>query len=137
MKLVADSHAVLWYTQGSGRLSERAASALTEAEATDGVIVSVVSLLDLWDVTQTTKALTEAEVSEVRATIVTSPAFVLQPVDLAIVDATTAIPSATCSPTRGTASSSRPPKYSTYRWSPRTRRSATAGSCRPSGEIAV
>ena len=92
MKVLADSHAVLWYTQGSGRLSERAATALTEAEATDGVIVSVVSLLDLWYVTQTTKALTEAEVSEVRATIVTSPAFVLQPVDLAIVDTTTAIP---------------------------------------------
>ena len=92
MKLVADSHAVLWYTQGSGRLSERAATALTEAEATDGVIVSVVSLLDLWYVTQTTKALTEVEGSEVRATIVTSPAFVLQPVDLPIVDATTAIP---------------------------------------------
>jgi PIN domain nuclease of toxin-antitoxin system len=92
VRVVADSHAVLWYTQGSGRLSERAATALTEAEATDGVIVSVVSLLDLWYVTQTTKALTEAEVSEVRATIVTSPAFVLQPVDLAIIDTTTAIP---------------------------------------------
>jgi PIN domain nuclease of toxin-antitoxin system len=91
VKLVADSHAVLWYTQASGRLSERAATALTEAEATDGVIVSVVSLLDLWYVTQTTKALTEAEVSEVRATIVTTPAFILQPVDLAIIDATTAI----------------------------------------------
>jgi PIN domain nuclease of toxin-antitoxin system len=91
VKLVVDSHAVLWYAQGSGRLSEHAATALTEAEATDGVIVSVVSLLDLWYVTQTTKALTEAEVNEVRATIVTSPAFVLQPVDLAIVDTTTAI----------------------------------------------
>ena len=83
---------MLWYTQGSGRLSERAATALTEAEATDGVIVSVVSLLDLWYVTQSTKALTEAEVSEVRTAIVTSPAFVLQPVDLDVVDATTAIP---------------------------------------------
>jgi PIN domain nuclease of toxin-antitoxin system len=92
VKVVADSHAVLWYTQSSGRLSERAATALTEAEATDGVIVSVVILLDLWYVTQSTKALTEADVSEVRATIVTSPAFVLQPVDLAIIDTTTAIP---------------------------------------------
>jgi PIN domain nuclease of toxin-antitoxin system len=92
VKVLADSHAVLWYTQGSGRLSERAVTALTEAEATDGVIVSVVSLLDLWYVTQTTKALTEAEVSEVRTAIVTSPAFVLQPVDLAIVDTTTSVP---------------------------------------------
>jgi PIN domain nuclease of toxin-antitoxin system len=90
--VIADSHAVLWYTQGSGRLSERATTALTEAEATDGVIVSVVSLLDLWYVTQTTKALTEAEVSEVRTAIVTSPAFTLQPVDLAVIDTTTSIP---------------------------------------------
>jgi PIN domain nuclease of toxin-antitoxin system len=92
VRLVADSHAVLWYTQGSGRLSEHAATALTEAEATDGVIVSVVSLLDLWYVTQTTKVLTEAEVSEVRTAVVTSPAFVLQPVGLDVIDATTAIP---------------------------------------------
>jgi PIN domain nuclease of toxin-antitoxin system len=92
VKVVADSHAVLWYTQGSDRLSPRAASALTEAEATDGVIVSVASLVDLWYVTQTTKALTEAEVSEVREVIVISPAFTLQPIDLAVTDATTEIP---------------------------------------------
>lgn len=92
MRVLADSHAVLWYTRGSGRLSPRAASALTEAEATDGVIVSVASLVDLWYVTQTTKALTEAEVSEVREAIVTSPAFTLQPIDLAVIDATTSIP---------------------------------------------
>jgi PIN domain nuclease of toxin-antitoxin system len=92
VRVLADSHAVLWYTRGSGRLSPRAASALTEAEATDGVIVSVASLVDLWYVTQTTKALTEAEVSEVREAIVTSPAFTLQPIDLAVIDATTSIP---------------------------------------------
>jgi PIN domain nuclease of toxin-antitoxin system len=92
VKVLADSHAVLWYTQGSDRLSSRAAGALTEAEATDGVIVSVATLVDLWYVTQTTKALTEAEVSEVREAIVTSPAFTLQPIDLAVIDATTSIP---------------------------------------------
>ena len=32
MRLLADSHAVLWYTQSSPRLSPTAASALTEAE---------------------------------------------------------------------------------------------------------
>jgi PIN domain nuclease of toxin-antitoxin system len=92
VRVLADSHAVLWYTQGSRRLSPRATSALTEAEATDGVIVSVASLVDLWYVTQTTKALTEAEVSDVRKAIITSPAFTLQPIDLDVADATTAIP---------------------------------------------
>jgi PIN domain nuclease of toxin-antitoxin system len=92
VRLLADSHAVLWYTQSSPRLSSNAASALAEAEATDGVSVSVTSLLDLWYVTQTTKALTEAEVSEVRETIIASSAFTLQPIDLAVIDATTLIP---------------------------------------------
>jgi PIN domain nuclease of toxin-antitoxin system len=94
VSVLADSHAVLWYTQNSRRLSPNAASALAEAEATDGVSVSVTSLLDLWYVTQTTKALTVAEVSEVRETIITSPAFTLQPIDLAVIDATTSIPRA-------------------------------------------
>jgi PIN domain nuclease of toxin-antitoxin system len=47
VSVLADSHAVLWYTQNSRRLSPNAASALAEAEATDGVSVSVTSLLDL------------------------------------------------------------------------------------------
>jgi PIN domain nuclease of toxin-antitoxin system len=41
VRVLADSHAIVWHLQGSARLSALAASALTEAEATDGVIVSI------------------------------------------------------------------------------------------------
>jgi PIN domain nuclease of toxin-antitoxin system len=91
VRVVADSHALVWHLQGSSRLSTPAAEALTEAEATDGIVVSVASLIDLWYVTQTTRKLTAAHLGELRTALVASTAFVLQPVDLAVVDATTAI----------------------------------------------
>lgn len=46
MRVVADSHAILWHLQGSAQLSAAAASALIEAEATDGVVVSISGLGD-------------------------------------------------------------------------------------------
>lgn len=51
MRVLADSHAVLWYTQGSDRLSPRAAGALTEAEAADDATTSIPRkvLGDPWD----------------------------------------------------------------------------------------
>lgn len=94
MRVVADSHAVVWHLAGSDRLSAAAATALAEAEATDGVVVSVASLIDLWYVTQTTKAVTDAEVGRLRKQIESSSAFTLQAVDLAITDATLPIPRA-------------------------------------------
>lgn len=54
MSVVADSHAIFWYVQGSARLSPAAADALMEAEQGDGIVVSVATLVDLWYVTQTT-----------------------------------------------------------------------------------
>ena len=48
MRVVTDSHAIVWYVQGSPRLSESAASASSEAEASDGIVVSVATLVDLW-----------------------------------------------------------------------------------------
>jgi hypothetical protein len=39
--VVADSHAILWYVQGSDRLSEEASSALASAEVGDGIVVHV------------------------------------------------------------------------------------------------
>jgi PIN domain nuclease of toxin-antitoxin system len=39
--VVADSHAILWYVQGSNRLSEEASSALASAEVGDGIVVHV------------------------------------------------------------------------------------------------
>ena len=92
MRVLADSHAIVWHLQGSARLSALAASALTEAEATDGVIVSITTLIDLWYVTQTTKKVTATDLAVLRDLLVFSPAFVLQPIDVAVVDATTSIP---------------------------------------------
>lgn len=66
MRVVADSHAIVWHLQGSARLSAAAARALIEAEATDGVVVSIATLIDLWYVTQTTRKLTDANLIELR-----------------------------------------------------------------------
>lgn len=91
MRVVADSHAVVWYLQGSDRLSAPAAQALAEAEATDGIVVSLATLVDLWYVTQTTRKLTEAHLTGLRSVLTSSAAFVLQPIDLPVVDATVSI----------------------------------------------
>jgi len=91
LRVVADSHAVVWHVQGSPRLSAPAAEALAEAEATDGVVISVATLVDLWYVTQTTQKVSADNLTALRHTLESSSGFVLQPVDLAVVDATTAI----------------------------------------------
>lgn len=52
MRVVADSHAIVWYVQGSLRLSEPAAIALAESEAVGDLVVSVATLIDLWYVTE-------------------------------------------------------------------------------------
>lgn len=92
MKVLADSHAIVWYIKGSDRLSAPAASALKEAESTDGVVVSVASLIDLWYVTQTTKTVTEADLAELRKTMSASLELSLHPIDEDVADATTEIP---------------------------------------------
>ena len=92
MRVLADSHAILWQSQRSPELSDVAADALLEAEETDGVVVSVASLIDLWYVTQSTKAVTDAELAELREKIAASPELSLHPIDEDVADATTAIP---------------------------------------------
>jgi PIN domain nuclease of toxin-antitoxin system len=92
LRVLADSHTIVWHLQGSARLSALAASVLTEAEATDGVVVSIATLIDLWYVTQTTQKLTDADLAGLRDLLASSPAFILQPIDVAVVDATTSIP---------------------------------------------
>ena len=42
--------------------------------------------------TQTTRKLTTAHLAGLRSTLLSSTAFILQPIDLAVVDATTSIP---------------------------------------------
>jgi PIN domain nuclease of toxin-antitoxin system len=91
VRVLADSHAVVWHLQGSRRLSAPAREALAEAEATDGVVVSVATLVDLWYVTQTTRKVTPAHLAALRDVLLSLAAFTLQSVDLAVVDATTSI----------------------------------------------
>lgn len=91
MRVVADSHAIVWHLRGSARQSAAAARALTEAETTDGVVVSTATLVDLWYVTQTTRKLTDANLTELRDMLASSPALILQPIDVAVVDATVSI----------------------------------------------
>ncbi len=48
MRVAADSHAIYWYVISPDRLPQRALDVLTEAEATDGIAVSAVTMPDLW-----------------------------------------------------------------------------------------
>jgi len=56
------------------------------------VVVSIATLIDLWYVTQTAKKVTATDLAGLRDLLASSPAFVLQPIDVAVVDATTSIP---------------------------------------------
>ncbi|HLZ38103.1 MAG TPA: hypothetical protein VKP64_10200, partial [Mycobacteriales bacterium] len=61
MRVVVDSHAVVWYVRGSSQLSPAARDVLTGAEVDAGIVVSVATLIDLWYVTQTTRAVDTVE----------------------------------------------------------------------------
>lgn len=91
MRVVADSHAIVWYVQGSPRLSDSAVSALADAEASDGIVVSVATLLDLWYVTQTTQGVSVDDLGRLRSVMASSPSVDLHAIDLAVADATTSI----------------------------------------------
>lgn len=56
MKVVADSQALVRYLVDPTRLSEPALDALLEAEDSDGVVVSVATLGDLWYASQKTSS---------------------------------------------------------------------------------
>jgi PIN domain nuclease of toxin-antitoxin system len=92
VRVLADSHTIIWQSQRSPELSEDAANALLEAEETDGVVVSVASLIDLWYVTQTTKGVSDSDLSNLREQITSSPELSLYPIDEDVVDATISIP---------------------------------------------
>ena len=92
MRVLADSHTIIWQSQRSPELSEDVANALLQAEETDGVVVSVASLIDLWYVTQTTKGVSDADLAHLREQITSSPELSLHPIDEDVVDATTSIP---------------------------------------------
>jgi PIN domain nuclease of toxin-antitoxin system len=65
VRVVADSHTLIWYLFGDPdqRLSQTAREALEEAENTDGIAVSVASILDIWYVTQTRQVLSTEQLA--------------------------------------------------------------------------
>jgi PIN domain nuclease of toxin-antitoxin system len=66
VRVVVDTHALLWFLRSSPLLSEIARSALREAQASDGIVVSTALLADLWYVTQTTRAFSTQDLDAVR-----------------------------------------------------------------------
>lgn len=91
MRVVADSHALVWFTQGSSRLSTTAAEVLHAAEASQGVVVSVATLIDLWYVTQTTQGVSVTQLVDLRRLVAGTPAVSFYPVDTDVADACTGI----------------------------------------------
>ena len=94
MRVVADSHAIVWYVQRSSELSADAAEAMREAERSERIVVSVATFVDLWYVTQTTQGVTSENLAGLRAVVERSTGVHLQPIDLAVADAYAAIPRA-------------------------------------------
>ncbi|MGH9091005.1 MAG: type II toxin-antitoxin system VapC family toxin [Acidimicrobiales bacterium] len=92
MVVVVDSHALVWYLQGSERLSRPAREALEEGERSKGLVVSVATVIDLWYVSQSTRRVSEAELSALRSRLESSDAVRIEPISLAVADASTGIP---------------------------------------------
>lgn len=92
MRVVADSHTIVWYVQDSDRLGAGAAAALDDAKASDGIVVSVATLVDLWYVTQTTQGVSADDLARLRSVLESAPKVDLHPIDIAVADAVTEIP---------------------------------------------
>ena len=73
MRVVADSHAIVWYGHDSPSLSGRARDTLDQAMESDGVVISIVTLVELWYVTQTTRAVSQDELDAIREQVSSSP----------------------------------------------------------------
>lgn len=67
MRAVSDSHALLLYLRGDEQLSAAALEALRDAEDSEGIIVSAATLIDLWYVTQTTRAFSDEDLDHIVA----------------------------------------------------------------------
>ena len=87
MRVVADSHAIVWFVAGSFRLSEPARDALRAAEREGTLTVSIATFIDLWYVTQTTHGVTGGDLHRLKSTLSASSAVDVHPVDEAVADA--------------------------------------------------
>ncbi|MDA8393222.1 MAG: PIN domain-containing protein [Actinomycetota bacterium] len=84
MRVVADSHAIVWYGHDSPRLSDRARETLDDAVASDGVVMSIVTLVELWYVTQTTGGVSQEELDAISEQVSSSLTMGFAPVDEAV-----------------------------------------------------
>ena len=84
MKVVADSHATVWYGHDSPKLSGRARDTLDRAMASDGVVISIATLVELWYVTQTTGGVSQEELDVISEQVSTSPTMGFSPIDEAV-----------------------------------------------------
>jgi predicted nucleic acid-binding protein len=131
VRVVADTHALSEYLldDPDRRLSD-------EAAATDGVVVSVASVVDLWYVIRTRRTFTDDQLGELVA-LFHDPGSPLEaaPVTLQVAAAFSGS-HATRSAIRGTASSARPRWRWSCRWSPATGGSPSSTWSRRSGRSA-
>jgi PIN domain nuclease of toxin-antitoxin system len=67
VRVVADTHALVWYLldDPDRRLSPDARTALEQAESTNGIAVSVASVVDLWYVIRTRGTFTDDQLNQV------------------------------------------------------------------------
>lgn len=87
MRVVADSHAVLWYLQGDqGHLLAAADKALRGAAQTERIVVSAEALIDPWYVGQSRREFTTEAIRLVHEEVL-SPVgdFTVAPIDISIV----------------------------------------------------
>lgn len=84
MRVVADSHAIVWYGHDSPRLSGRARDRLDQAMESDGVVISIVTLVELWYVTQTTRGVSQEELDAISDQVSSSLTMGFSPVDEAV-----------------------------------------------------
>jgi PIN domain nuclease of toxin-antitoxin system len=95
VRVVADSHALIWYLidDPRQRLSEAAIEALDRADATDGIAMSVATMIDLWYVVHTRRTLQPADLAALRD-LAADPDTNLQavPIDMDIAAAFARIP---------------------------------------------
>lgn len=91
MRVLADSHAIVWYGHDSPRLSDRARETLDEAIVSDGVILSIVTLVELWYVAKTTRGVSQEELDTISEQVASSPTMAFFPVDEAVAGTFTTI----------------------------------------------
>lgn len=92
VRIVADSHAVVWHLQGSDRLSDIARETIAGAVQEKALVVSTATIIDLWYVSQTTKGVTEEDLADLRHRLSGSDAVTFEPITVAVAGASMTIP---------------------------------------------